>query len=478
MATPTIRRSDDLTVRRPDGPTVRRSAPGLPGAVSDAIRTLRLPLLAGPLLVHACLNPAHSTLQFVLARILGDIAVPAFFFISGILYFASFDGTARCWLRKLANRVRSLAVPYLLWNLIGFFLLAYAVPMVAKGDFLRSFWAVRVAYRPIASAPVDGPLYFIKGLYFLAIGAPALYFALRRRFLAWLAPAVLLFWVVSPLAALEGRMAVIALAFFSCGGYLAIYRPAAFERIATSRRAALAAVAVFLAVSALNLGLHLANVGSPALLRAKFPCPSARKHRRRNTLLLRRGGGTGRRLDCAAAAPFAGLRDVPLLLVRPHHGLYAAGVASAARRLGRNLSSCRGDDVRRLAGTLSHAGASGASAAAHPHRRPRLGAPALTPCNPPRQSSTSDIEKAFRCAAAALTAYAASRRPWAGKPCRSTPTRRSIRDVCALRLTVCARSAASGPYPACLLRSAGAPGMAQSANRQMRRDGDRESRIP
>ena len=270
MATPTIRRSDDLTVRRPDGPTVRRSAPGLPGAVSDAIRTLRLPLLAGPLLVHACLNPAHSTLQFVLARILGDIAVPAFFFISGILYFASFDGTARCWLRKLANRVRSLAVPYLLWNLIGFFLLAYAVPMVAKGDFLRSFWAVRVAYRPIASAPVDGPLYFIKGLYFLAIGAPALHFALRRRATAWFAPAVLLFWVVSPIAALEGRMAVIALAFFSCGGYLAIYRPAAFERIATSHRAALAAVAVFLAVSALNLGLHLANEGSPALLRANI----------------------------------------------------------------------------------------------------------------------------------------------------------------------------------------------------------------
>lgn len=247
-----------------------KTAPGLPAEVSDAIRTMRLPLLAGPLMVHACLAPARSTLQFALARILGDVAVPAFFFISGLLYFASFDGTARCWLRKLANRVRSLAIPYLLWNLIGYFLLAYAVHMVAKGDFLRSFWAVRVAYRSVASAPVDGPLYFIKGLCFLSIGAPALHFALRRRALAWLAPAAMLFWVASPVAALEGRMAVIALAFFSFGGYIAIRRPTALESVAKNRRAALAAIAAFLAISAANMGLHLAGSGCAALLRANI----------------------------------------------------------------------------------------------------------------------------------------------------------------------------------------------------------------
>lgn len=262
MASPAIRQSADQVIQR--------SAPGVSGAVSNAIRTLRLPLLAGPLFVHACLDTAHSTLQFVLARTLGDIAVPAFFLISGLLYFASFDGTARCWLRKLANRIRSLAVPYLLWNLIGYFLLAHAVHMVAKCDFLRSFWAVDVAYRNVDSAPVDGPLYFMKGLYFLAFGAPVLHFALRRRALSWFAPAALLFWVASPISALEGRMAVVALAFFSCGGCIAINRPEVLERIVSDRRAALAAVAAFLALSALNVGLHASGAECSALLRANI----------------------------------------------------------------------------------------------------------------------------------------------------------------------------------------------------------------
>ena len=72
---------------------------GLSPTLSDAIRGMRLPLLLGPLLVHACLAPQRSLLQYVLARIIGDVSVPAFFFVSGLLYFSTFDGTLRCYLR-------------------------------------------------------------------------------------------------------------------------------------------------------------------------------------------------------------------------------------------------------------------------------------------------------------------------------------------------------------------------------------------
>lgn len=239
---------------------------GLSPALSDAIRVMRLPLLLGPLLVHACLAPQRSLLQYVLARIIGDVSVPAFFFVSGLLYFSTFDGTVRCYLRKLRSRVCSLAVPYLLWNLIGYFLLAYAVHMVAKGDFLKSFWGVRVAYRSVSTAPVDGPLYFIKGLFFLAIAAPAAYWALRRRMLAWFAPAAVIFWIASPISALADRMAVIAIAMFSLGGFFALRLPNYLAQLTTSHRAATAAIVAFLASAAVNIALHASGIDfAPAL---------------------------------------------------------------------------------------------------------------------------------------------------------------------------------------------------------------------
>ncbi|MBR0057279.1 MAG: hypothetical protein IJP66_08110, partial [Kiritimatiellae bacterium] len=237
------------------------------------------PLMLGPLFVHACLSPERSSVQFVLARVLGDVAVPAFFFIAGLLYFAGFDGTARCYARKLRGRARSLAVPYLLWNLIGYVLLAYAVPMVGKADFFNSFWAVRVAYRGVSTAPVDGPLYFIKGLAFLSLGAPLGYLALRERRLAWTAPLAAAFWVASPVAALDGRMAVVATSMFMLGGFFAVRAPGALPPLATPGRPAAAAVAVFAAVALVTTALHLSGLDSACVRRlcilAGIPCSIA-----------------------------------------------------------------------------------------------------------------------------------------------------------------------------------------------------------
>lgn len=193
--------------------------------------------------------------------------MPAFFFLAGFLYYATCDGTMQCHLRKIGNRLRSLAVPYLLWNFIGYLMLAYAVPMVAKSDFLRSFWSVRVAYRLEAAAPVDGPLYFIKGLMFLTLGAPVLHILLRHSVLAAMTLASVGFWAASPVAALSGKMSVVALAMFSLGGYMAVQKPQLMERIVTSRLVALAALAVFFAIAAGNLLLHLRGGDSPAMLR-------------------------------------------------------------------------------------------------------------------------------------------------------------------------------------------------------------------
>lgn len=235
-------------------------APGISPALSRAIGALRLPLMLGPVLVHACLRPESSSVQFVLARVAGDVAVPAFFFISGLLYFSTFDGTFAGYFKKTGARIRSLVPPYIFWNLVAYLVLAYAVHMIAKPDFARSFWAVRVARRGVATAPADGPLYFVKGLVFLSAAAPIIWFGLRRRALAWLAPAALAFWIAGPVPALRERMFVIGPAFYAMGGYAAMCGGGALERLVSGEAAARrASWAAFGAAAALSALLHAAG---------------------------------------------------------------------------------------------------------------------------------------------------------------------------------------------------------------------------
>lgn len=243
-------------------------APGLSPALSRAIGAVRLPLMIGPVLVHACLRPETSLLQYVLARMAGDVAVPAFFFISGLLYFATFDGSRREYLRKTGARMRSLLPPYLFWNLVAYLVFAYAVHMLAKPDFVRSFWAVRVARRGVATAPADGPLYFVKWLLCLSIAAPALWFGLRRRVLSWLAPAALAFWIAGPLPGLRDRMFVIAPAFFSMGGYAILRCGRTLERLAGGDATPCrASWMTFLGCAALAIALHSAGIDPGPLRR-------------------------------------------------------------------------------------------------------------------------------------------------------------------------------------------------------------------
>ena len=106
--------------------------PSLP-EITSGLDLLRFPLIVGVVMVHCnflqFLDPPLSgpaTAAFVrfhdiFKHYVLDLCVPAFFAISGFLFFR--DGarlSARDYTSKLRRRVRSLLVPYLLWNLIGF----------------------------------------------------------------------------------------------------------------------------------------------------------------------------------------------------------------------------------------------------------------------------------------------------------------------------------------------------------------------
>lgn len=73
-----------------------------------------------------------------------DVVVPCFFFISGYLFYLNY--TQKDYLRKLRTRIRSLLVPYLLWNTIFAFLwyvvVRYYPEYVSDHFSFDGFWDV------------------------------------------------------------------------------------------------------------------------------------------------------------------------------------------------------------------------------------------------------------------------------------------------------------------------------------------------
>jgi len=65
-------------------------------------------------------DPLVNTTHFIhntLAYGIGAIAVPIFFFISGFSMFRNY--TSKLYLRKVKSRVKTILIPYLIWNIIG-----------------------------------------------------------------------------------------------------------------------------------------------------------------------------------------------------------------------------------------------------------------------------------------------------------------------------------------------------------------------
>ena len=68
---------------------------------------------------NAASAPWIASAERTVAELFTSIAVPGFFFLSGYLFFRNYDDTQLK--RKLLSRVFTLLIPFLLWNLIYYF---------------------------------------------------------------------------------------------------------------------------------------------------------------------------------------------------------------------------------------------------------------------------------------------------------------------------------------------------------------------
>ena len=141
-------------------------------------------------------------------KVLFSLAVPAFFMISGYLFFRNLeDWKYPVWKDKLKKRVYSLLIPYLLWNIIallGFIITRKAGQIINGNDpvdlisllnergWIRILWdrclygAVHPATTNLfgiavgSGTPMNEPTWFIRDLMVVILFTPLIHFLIRK----------------------------------------------------------------------------------------------------------------------------------------------------------------------------------------------------------------------------------------------------------------------------------------------------------
>ena len=105
-------------------------------------------------------------------------AVPMFFMISGYLFYRTFkpENTKE----KLLSRVRTLVIPYLVWNVIYtvFTVVLYKLNFI-KNTYIEFNWKILV--QTINSD--FSPLWFLKYLIVFSLIAPVMYYLLKNKYI-------------------------------------------------------------------------------------------------------------------------------------------------------------------------------------------------------------------------------------------------------------------------------------------------------
>ncbi|QRY58290.1 acyltransferase family protein [Sphingobacterium siyangense] len=221
--------------------------------LSKTIDFLRFPLIVGVVLIHTDFSniiiqgskqvnilhfPVFAHVFFLFSKLLFEVCVPLFFFISGFLFFYRTESfTFEVYLKKLKSRLHSLFIPYIFWNLavLFFFFLAQTFfggllsgvnkPIVqySISDWLWSFWDTsHIHAQATKNLPINSPFWFIRDLMVVVVLSPIVYILIKKLHLF----AVLLIgaiWVCNPYFYLPG-WSTVSFFFFSAGAYFSLHK--------------------------------------------------------------------------------------------------------------------------------------------------------------------------------------------------------------------------------------------------------------
>lgn len=173
-------------------------------ATSKIITAVRFPLIAAVVTVHSNIiqNPTaegselYCTFTDIFFGNFLNASIALFFFISGYLFFHESTFSAELYKKKLVGRVRTLLVPYVLWNLIyfavvllmqnlysGFSLLLHKqIADFSVADYFLVFWNVREVTGLSADmmAPLAFQFWFLQCLMVFTLLSPIIYYIVKK----------------------------------------------------------------------------------------------------------------------------------------------------------------------------------------------------------------------------------------------------------------------------------------------------------
>ena len=188
----------------------------MPGmkSYSPTINQLRLPLVILITFAHSYSGvkaewtlwdggwDAYEVLKLVVSETLVKVAMPTFFVMSGYLYFVNVtEWNAKTYWSKLRRRVKTLLVPYIIWN-------------IAMAIKLQTFSL------SIFVEPANMPLWFLRDLMIVSLLTPIIYIGVRK--LGYWLFAILLPIYLTGLYAVQPALNPYAVCFITLGAFLSI----------------------------------------------------------------------------------------------------------------------------------------------------------------------------------------------------------------------------------------------------------------
>ena len=230
----------------------------IPEIDSKTIRLLRFPLIIMVLYVH-CFGPGevdmlamdYSSLsgmdcfnifRVFVTRVLCHVAIPSFFIISGYLFFrGTTEWNCEVYTSKLRSRVKTLLIPYLIWNLIYLIYIKsssnpfdYVAPFVSNmsvGDYFASFWNLIIGETGMTNwlgqptpnhYPINFPLWYVRDLMVLVVLSPLIRLFVKHT-RKWGLLMLALCYVSSIWPNYTG-IQINGVLFFSVGAYLGVHQ--------------------------------------------------------------------------------------------------------------------------------------------------------------------------------------------------------------------------------------------------------------
>lgn len=164
---------------------------------SKTIDYLRFPLILGVILIHSysrsiTINgvevlfadgfPINNIVQGLFSRVMGMFCVPLFFFMSGNLFFLNCNLDFTAYKRKINNRIKTLFIPYFVWNLLILLLYFTAQSIPSISVFVNQPLVKNFGFMDYINAflgfddgkPIAFQFWFIRDLFIVSLLTPLL----------------------------------------------------------------------------------------------------------------------------------------------------------------------------------------------------------------------------------------------------------------------------------------------------------------